>query len=133
MQCGSVGCIVSSERCIPRPPRKPVKSNAIRPCDQPQYRESIVCGRQTAKSRKTKLDVGRLKMNGGKLWLKACCPFVMDNPTKTAQDAKRINIHEDYEVRYWTKRFGVTPEQLKAAVHKVGVMVDDVERELKHK
>ena len=57
----------------------------------------------------------------------------MDNPTKTAHDAKRINIHEDYEVRYWTKRFDVTPEQLKAAVHKVGVMVDDVERELKHK
>ena len=71
--------------------------------------------------------------DGKKPWLDACCRCGMDNPTKTTQDAKRINIHEDYEVRYWTKRFGVTPEQLKAAVHKVGVMVDDVERELKHK
>jgi hypothetical protein len=58
----------------------------------------------------------------------------MDNTTKTSpQDAKRINVHEDYEVRYWTKRFGVTPEELKAAVKKVGVMVDNVEAELKRK
>ena len=57
-----------------------------------------------------------------------------DNTTKTnPQDAKRINVHEDYEVQYWTKRFGVTPEKLKAAVSKVGVMVDDVEAELKHR
>jgi hypothetical protein len=55
----------------------------------------------------------------------------MDNKTKRSpQDAKRINIHEDYEVRYWTQRFGCTPEQLKAAVEKVGVMVENVEREL---
>ena len=58
----------------------------------------------------------------------------MDNKTKTApQDAKRINIHEDYEVRYWTQRFGCTVERLKAAVAKVGVMVDDVDSELKHR
>jgi hypothetical protein len=55
-----------------------------------------------------------------------------DNTTKTAPaDAKRINVHEDYEVRYWTKRLGCTPEQLRAAVAKVGVMVADVEAELK--
>ena len=73
-------------------------------------------------------------MNGGKPWLGACFCKGMDNTTKTSpQDAKRINVHEDYEVRYWTKRFGVTAEELKAAVRKVGVMVDDVERELKQK
>ena len=56
----------------------------------------------------------------------------MDDKTKTApQDAKRVSIHEDHEVRYWTKRFGCTLEQLKAAVTKVGVMVEDVEAELK--
>ena len=31
------------------------------------------------------------------------------------QDRTVINIHEDYEVIYWSKKFGVTPEQLKAA------------------
>ena len=56
----------------------------------------------------------------------------MDDKTKTGpQDAKRINIHEDYEVRYWTKHLGCTPEQLKAAVGKVGVMAEAVEAELK--
>jgi len=35
----------------------------------------------------------------------------MDDKTKTApQDAKRVNIHEDYEVRYWTQKFATTPE-----------------------
>jgi hypothetical protein len=38
---------------------------------------------------------------------------------------------EDYELRDWSKKFGATPEQLKAAVKKVGVMAADVEKELK--
>jgi len=55
-----------------------------------------------------------------------------DDKTKTApQDASKINIHEDYEVRYWTKRFGVTPEQLREAVAKVGTSAAAVETELK--
>ena len=57
-----------------------------------------------------------------------------DDTTKTApQDASRINIHEDYEVRYWTKRFGVTAEQLRAAVTKVGTSANAVEQELKRR
>jgi hypothetical protein len=55
-----------------------------------------------------------------------------DDTTKTRpQDAQRINVHEDYEVAYWSKKFATTPEKLKAAVKKVGVMADDVEAELK--
>ncbi len=27
------------------------------------------------------------------------------------QDASRINIHEDYEVRYWTKALDVTKQE----------------------
>ena len=57
-----------------------------------------------------------------------------DDKTKTApQDAQRVNVHEDYEVAYWTKKFGVTAEKLKAAVKKVGVMAKDVETELKRR
>jgi hypothetical protein len=33
-------------------------------------------------------------------------------------------------LRDWSKKFGVTPEQLKDAVKKVGPMADDVKREL---
>jgi hypothetical protein len=57
-----------------------------------------------------------------------------DDKTKAgAADRARINVNEDYELRDWSKKFGVTPEQLKAAVAKVGVMADDVEQELKKK
>jgi len=45
-------------------------------------------------------------------------------------DRVRINVHEDYEVRYWCGQLGVTPEQLRAAVRVVGPMVADVRRHL---
>lgn len=39
-----------------------------------------------------------------------------DDKSKTGgQDRKRINTSEDYEVRDWAKKFGVTPDELKAA------------------
>jgi len=47
------------------------------------------------------------------------------------QDRSRINTSEDHEVRYWSQKFGVTPEQLKAAVRKVGNSAKAVEKELK--
>jgi hypothetical protein len=57
-----------------------------------------------------------------------------DDKTKTApQDAKRVNVNEEYEVAYWSKRLATTPEKLRAVVRRVGVMVDDVEKELKGK
>jgi hypothetical protein len=36
------------------------------------------------------------------------------------QDRSRIDVSEDYELRYWTKELGVIPEALKSAVQKVG-------------
>lgn len=46
-------------------------------------------------------------------------------------DRNRVNVHEEYEVRYWTQKFGVTRAQLEAAVRAVGPMANDVERHLK--
>jgi hypothetical protein len=46
------------------------------------------------------------------------------------QDASRINVHEDYEVRYWTKALGVSKAELEALVKKVGVSADAVRKEL---
>jgi len=44
-----------------------------------------------------------------------------DDKTKTRpQDAKRINLNEDYELRDWSQKFGVSPEKLKDAVKQVG-------------
>lgn len=45
-------------------------------------------------------------------------------------DRMRINVHEDYELHDWSKKFGVTPDELRAAVKAVGPMAADVEAHL---
>jgi hypothetical protein len=57
--------------------------------------------------------------------------WMADDPTKKgAADRTRVNVEEDHELRYWSERYYVTPERLKEAVKKVGVLVKDVENEL---
>ena len=46
-------------------------------------------------------------------------------------DRARVNVHESWEVSYWTKEFGCTADQLRSAVTAVGVMVDNVRAYLK--
>jgi hypothetical protein len=42
-----------------------------------------------------------------------------DNKRKVGkQDRERINVNEDYELRDWSNKFGVSREQLKKAVPK---------------
>jgi hypothetical protein len=53
-----------------------------------------------------------------------------DKSNRGPQDASRINIHEDYEVEYWTRKFGVSQSELEAAVGKVGVSADAVAKQL---
>jgi hypothetical protein len=48
-------------------------------------------------------------------------------------DRARVNVNDDHELRYWTKKFGVTQEQLIAAVSIVGVSADEIEQYLKMK
>jgi hypothetical protein len=43
-------------------------------------------------------------------------------------DDTRIDIEWNHEVSYWSKRFNVSPEQLRKAVESVGPMVKDVKR-----
>ena len=45
-------------------------------------------------------------------------------------DRARINVHEAWELDYWCKELGVTPEKLKEVVKAVGVMAVDVRRYL---
>ena len=52
-----------------------------------------------------------------------------DDLTKRGrQDAIRINVNEDHEIRYWTKELQVSKEQLVEAVKAVGVMIKDLKR-----
>lgn len=54
-----------------------------------------------------------------------------DDKSKTGSpDRDLVNVNEEYELRYWTKEFGVSPEELKAAVRAVGTGVDAVRRHL---
>jgi hypothetical protein len=46
------------------------------------------------------------------------------------QDPKQVNTHETWEVDYWSKKFGVTPEKLKQAVKAVGTQVTKVQQHL---
>jgi len=55
-----------------------------------------------------------------------------DDKSKTGRsDRDRINVNEDYELRDWSQKLGVSPERLKEAVKKVGPMADDVKKELR--
>jgi hypothetical protein len=53
-----------------------------------------------------------------------------DVSKRQPQDASRINLHEDWEVRYWARKFGVSEERLKRAVMKVGNSAAAVDREI---
>ena len=53
-----------------------------------------------------------------------------DDNKKTAADGRSIDVHETYELGYWSRKFGVTREELAEAVQRVGTRADDVAREL---
>jgi hypothetical protein len=53
-----------------------------------------------------------------------------DKTNRGAADRNRINIHEEYEVRDWSKRLGISPEELKKAVQQVGTSADAVRKHL---
>ena len=39
---------------------------------------------------------------------------------KGIQDRSRINMNEPHEVSYWTKKFGLTQEELQKAIDRTG-------------
>lgn len=53
-----------------------------------------------------------------------------DITRRQPEDPQRININQDWELEYWSKRLGCTKAELIAAVNKVGPMVEDVKKEL---
>ena len=54
-----------------------------------------------------------------------------DKKKPGGQDRMRISLSDDYEVQDWAKKFGVSKEQLVAAVKKVGNEAGAVEAHLK--
>jgi hypothetical protein len=56
-----------------------------------------------------------------------------DKTKKGTQDRERINLNQRYEVQYWTKKFGISEEELRAAVERAGPNAEAVELYLKRK
>lgn len=57
-----------------------------------------------------------------------------DNPNlRNGQDRKRVNVHQEHEVRWWTQKWGVSREELEKAVEAVGTSVNKVEQYLNKK
>jgi Protein of unknown function (DUF3606) len=75
------------------------------------------------------VSVKRLRIRRHPEW-RTKCTMADDTTKRDYRDRDRINVHEEYELRYWTKELGVTPEKLKQTVEKVGVMVTDVRKAL---
>jgi len=46
------------------------------------------------------------------------------------EDRSRINVNEPWELKYWSKTLGVTPDRLKEVVRQVGARTEDVEQYL---
>jgi len=53
-----------------------------------------------------------------------------DTKNRGEPDRSRINLSEDYEVRYWTEKFGVSKGQLAVAIKQVGNSPDAVRQAL---
>ncbi|MFN2645144.1 MAG: DUF3606 domain-containing protein [Burkholderiales bacterium] len=45
-------------------------------------------------------------------------------------DRDRINVNEEWEVRDWSQKFGVSPDELKRAVQQVGDRAEAVRQHL---
>jgi hypothetical protein len=54
-----------------------------------------------------------------------------DRTNRGPADRARINVHENYEVQYWGKELGVTPDRLRELVARHGVIASDVREALK--
>ena len=60
-------------------------------------------------------------------------PMTDDKTKRAPQDAKRISLEEDYEVEYWSRKFGVTRQGLADAVKAVGPSAELVGEHLKRR
>ncbi len=53
-----------------------------------------------------------------------------DRTKRGPADRNRINVHEPYEVEYWTKELGISAARLRELVQRHGVMAADIRRAL---
>ena len=49
-----------------------------------------------------------------------------DETKRELPDGSRLDIHEENRLAYWSNKFGVTSDELRAAVRRAGTYVKDV-------
>jgi hypothetical protein len=55
--------------------------------------------------------------------------MAQNSQSRVTGERSRFAFDPDYEVRYWTERLGVSPEDVRAAVRRVRAMVQDSRRD----
>ncbi|TXH38093.1 MAG: DUF3606 domain-containing protein [Rhodospirillaceae bacterium] len=53
-----------------------------------------------------------------------------DKSKRASEDGRTVNLNENYEVRYWSEKWGVSKDELQRAVSKVGSRADAIARYL---
>ena len=53
-----------------------------------------------------------------------------NDPTRRGGDRKRINAQRDDDLDYWSMKWGVSRDDIKQAISKVGPKTDDVAAEI---
>jgi hypothetical protein len=56
---------------------------------------------------------------------------LVDKDQRTPQDLTTVGLEEEWELRYWCSRYGVTDAELRACVMEVGPRTADVEERLR--
>jgi len=84
-------------------------------------------------SKKFKVTPAKLKYAVGKVGHSAKkVEAYIEEQKHRAADKARIALSQPYEVRYWSKKFRITPAKLKSAVAAAGHSSKKVEAYLKH-
>jgi hypothetical protein len=55
-----------------------------------------------------------------------------DFSKKGPPDSARVSLSEDWERRYWARKFGVTEEELRAAVAAVGSQPEELRKHFRY-
>jgi hypothetical protein len=59
---------------------------------------------------------------------------MLDNKSNRGpQDRSRINLNEDYEVRYWCREFRIAPDQLRELVQQLGNSAETIREAVNRK
>lgn len=54
-----------------------------------------------------------------------------DKKNRGQPDRSLVNVNEPYEARYWSKKFGITPERLREVVERVGTSAKAIQKVLR--